>query len=63
MAVFFLAEVSLFWFDQSVVTLIFLERSISYTTLPSLLFSTNIILPVSYFLAALGVHIYISVMA
>ena len=39
-AVFCLAEVSLFCFDRSFVTLLFLQKNISYTTFPSLRFST-----------------------
>ena len=45
MAVFCLAEVSLFCFDQSVVSLEFLQKSICYTTLPSLQFSTLSVFP------------------
>ena len=44
-AVFCLAEVSLFCFHQSVVALLFLQKSISHTTLPSLRFSTLSVFP------------------
>ena len=36
-----LGEVSRFCFDRSLVILVFLQKSISYTTLPSLQFSTQ----------------------
>ena len=39
-SVFCPTEISLFYFDQSVVTLVFLQKDITYTTLPSLSFST-----------------------